>query len=293
MGVVVSSQRLLLWSSLMILTVHAGSCAVFPDEAVLPASNGGDPSGGGGSDAQAGATGDAGGPGGGATDSGGVGGAAGAGVGGGGSGSVVGPSAGAAGEGGAGVANCDDPQQTVVTVTEDTWIGAAKASVNHGLDKQLFVDGGADERRTLLRVEVPEAAAGAWLTKATLVLNLESNEDAMLVERQLGLHRLTKEFVGSKATWINFTNGQNEWTAPGGDYGAILAEATLRAGMSSGSLSFDVTKALRSVYSAQAVPLGLIIRESGAPPVAAAALAFTSAEGDASDPSLVIDFCLP
>ncbi len=294
-AVTVSRQRLALFP--LLAAVYAASCAVFPDEAVLPAASDND-LGGGGNGAVAGSSSEAGSPiatsgvGGGLVDYGGGSGLAGAAdAGNGGAGGVIEPSEG--GAGGTGIVPCADPQQTVVIVSEDTWIGSAKDVVTHGDDVQLFVDTGADERRMLLWVNLPAVPDGAWLLKATLILNLESNADVAQAERRLGLHLLSKSFVEGKATWVNFSNGNNRWAMPGGDYGAILARATLPAGSSSGPLSFDVTTPVAMAYAAAVVPLPLIIREVGLLPAAPAALAFTSAEGDASQPSLLVEYCLP
>ena len=205
-----------------------------------------------------------------------------------------GGSAGEAGAGGSGIATCDEPQQLVALVGEDAWIDAADEDANHGGDAQLLVNGGAAERRMLFKVLVPAAPAGAWLVKARLDFNLESNQQSTAAQRALGLYRLTRDYVVSKVTWTNFTNGaKNTWDAPGGDFGGILARATLPAETTAGTLSFDVTKPLSSVYSAQAVPLALIVREVGATPAGPAALAFTSSEGNAFAPALTIEYCEP
>jgi hypothetical protein len=290
----VSRQRLALYP--LFATAYAVSCAVFPDQAVLPTA--GEPGEAAGANAQAGSPAVSGGAGSGAT-----GGAGNTGLGGapdagnGGVGGLIEPSGGGAGEagaGGTGIASCDEPQQLVVVVREDTWIDATDEDANHGDDQQLFVCGGAAERRMLLKVDLPAAPPGAWLVKARLDLYLEANEDETGAARRLGLHRLTKDFVERKATWVNFASGgNNEWDARGGDFEGILARATLQADSSVGPLSFDVTKSLSSVYSAQAVPLGLIVREVTEPPPAPAALAFTSSGVNASVPTLVIEYCEP
>lgn len=274
---------------------------MFPDEAVLPATSNTDLGGGGGNETVAGSSADAGSPpasggaGTGSIDSGGGAGLAGAAdAGNGGVGGVIEPSGGQGGAGGTGVATCDDPLQTVVVPTEDTWIGSAKPGTGHANDTQLFVDTGADERRMLLWIDLPAAPDGASLVRATLTFHLEANADVTLAQRRLGLHLLSESFVESRTTWTNFSNGaNNKWATPGGDYGALLARATLPAGTSTGPLSFDVTEPLAMAYAATLVPLPLIIREIGVLPPAPAVLAFTSAEGDASQPSLVIEYCLP
>jgi hypothetical protein len=290
----VSRQRLALYP--LLATAYAVSCAVFPDRAVLPTVS--DPGEAAGASAQAGSPAASGGAGSGATGGAGNAGLAGGGdPGNGGAGGRIEPSGGGAGEagaGGTGIASCDEPQQLVVAVSEDTWIDAADETANYGDDQQLFVCGGAAERRLLLKVDLPPAPAGAWLVKARLDLNLEANEDETGAPRSLGLYRLTKDFVERKATWVNFASGGiNEWEVRGGDFDGIVARATLQADSSAGPLSFDVTKSLSSVYSNQAVPLGLIVREVGEPPPAPAALAFTSSEVNASVPTLVIEYCEP
>lgn len=264
---------------------------MFPDEAVLPA--GGSLGGGGGGVAPlaAGEAGQA------PVTSGGAGAGGEAASRNGGAAGTLEPSAGAAGETGAGgapVTTCEAPQQRVIPMTADTWIDAAKPSTTHANDGQLFVVGGAGERRVLLQLTLPQAAPGAWLINASLILTLESNADGSSAERRLGLHRLAHSFVENRATWLNFTNGlDGEWDTPGGDFGLLeLASAVLPANTAQGLLTFDVTEPLRKVLTDQAVPLSLIVLEVGSVPPASAELAFTSRDGDAG-PSLVIDLCPP
>lgn len=261
---------------------------MFPDEAVLPA---GSPSGGDGAGPSS--AGQAGEPplmNGGAAGAGESGGAAGD------SPTASGGAGGTAtgGEGGAGEPSCDQPERRVVGAASDTWIEAKKEAATHGPDKQLFVAGGADERRALLQVNLPAASDGAWLIKATLTLNLEANEDAMRAARRLSVHRVTQPFVENRTTWLNFNTADQTWDAPGGDFELQpLGSALLPEETAEGPVSFDVTEALASLVSSQSVPLSLIILETGTLPDPPSALAFTSTEGDASDPSLVIEFCAP
>jgi hypothetical protein len=190
----------------------------------------------------------------------------------------------------------DAPQKRTVAITADTWIDAAKQSTTHGNDQDLYVvGGGTDERRVLLQLTLPGVPPGAWLLEARLILSVQSNADATLAERGLALHRLTQPFVENRATWLSFTNGVgNTWDTPGGDFGLVpLSSAVLPANAAQGSLTFDATDSLRQLFSDQAVPLSLIILEVGSVPAAPAELAFAATEGDASDPSLVIDFCQP
>jgi hypothetical protein len=211
----------------------------------------------------------------------------------GGVGGATNPGGGGVGAGGTPV-TCDAPEQRVLPIATDTWIDAAKPSTTHGTDKQLSVVGGAGERRALLQVGLPAAPDGAWLIEATLTLSVESNADVTLAPRRFALHRLSQAFVENRTTWLNFDNAGKAWAAPGGDFELQqLAGADFSEAGAPGVLSFDVTEALGLLFSSQAVPLSLIILETGTVPAAPSELAFTSTEGDASDPSLVIDFCTP
>jgi hypothetical protein len=285
--------RFALCSSLTL--IWAASCAVFPDEAVLPATGSSGLGGGGGGDGAVAAAGQAGGVAlGGAAGAGELGGAAGEPVApNGGVGGATNPGGGEAGAGGA-PPTCVAPEQRVLNIAADTWIDAAKPSTTHGADKQLWVVGGSGERRILLQVGLPAAPEGSWLIKATVNLNVESNADVTLAARRFALHRLTQPFVENRTTWLNFDNAGKTWAAPGGDFELQqLARADFSEAGTPALLSFDVTEALGSLFSDQAVPLSLIILETGTVPPAPSELAFTSTEGDASDPTLVIDFCAP
>lgn len=196
------------------------------------------------------------------------------------------------GAGGAFEPICDAPEQIVVTISGDAWIDAAKPKIGHGNDRTLSVGGGAAERRALIAFTLPALADGAALIKGTLTLHLESNEDAMLAPRRLGLHLLEQQFVEDQVSWTNWAK-MSEWSNMGGDFGPILSRARLPAGTSEGSAVFDVTEPFRLLISSQAAPLSLIIVEVGTAPDAPAALTFTSSEGATSLPTVVLDYCPP
>ena len=281
------------WLSILTLA-GSYSCSIFPDQAHLPSASssagiaGEAPTaqaglGGAGIDNQVSA---------GASE----GGAPGAGVAG--APSVVGeagaPSVDAPGGAGGAAPGCLDAQQQVVAVTIDTWIESAKPNAGHGNDKLLSVVGGGQERRALLQLLLPAVVPGAVLLKATLALHLQANADVGLAKRQLRVHRLEHEIIEARTTWNDWGQGSRSWTLPGGDFGPVLAQAALPTGTSDGALTFNVTAAVRAAFSADAVPLALIVLESSAPPAAPADLAFTSHEGDASSiPALIIEYCPP
>jgi hypothetical protein len=291
----VSLRRSTVNWSWCVAAATAFSCSVFPDEATLPNAAAGAPVGGG----SVIPVGGAGGEGADSTALGGVG-ATGAGTtsvaGGGaeGGGSPLG--VGGAADGGAGGAvACVAPLQHVITVTADSWIEFAKPATTHGNDAMLSVVGGGQERRALLEVTLPAATAGAVLLKASFVLHLQANADVGLARRQLRLHRLAQQVVEGRASWNKFDNGsKGTWITPGGDFGPAIAQGPVPAGTADGTLTFNVTAAVRNAFAATPVPLSLILLETSAPPPAPAELAFTSSEGDASGiPALILEYCEP
>lgn len=269
----------------------AASCAVFPDEAVLPASGqagaAGDPAiaqagagdvSGGGVDGEAGASG-ASGASGGASGSGGS-----------------APLAGAPATGGAD--GCASPEQAEGDIVADSWIEQAKPATSHGNDVLLSVVAalaGENERRALLSFALPGLPAGAVVVSATLTLHLESNADVTLAERHLEMSLLGQGVDEPRASWTNWGNGVNrKWLRPGGDYGTTRATAAIPASLASGPVTFDVTDMLGDLISTELVPLPVIVVEVGPPPTPPAELAFTSREGDALgalSPQLLIDYC--
>jgi hypothetical protein len=288
----VSLRRKTVSWSWCLAAAGAFSCSVFPDEATLPSASAGAgggsvlPTGGaaGGDDVGPAPLGGAGAADGGSLSAGGAGAGA--------------PPLGMAGSdagGGGGAPPCTAPQPTVIAVTADTWIEAAKPTIAHGNDDVLSVVGGGQERRALLEVTLPAAMADALLVKATLALHLQANADVGLAARQLSLHQLEHAVIEARATWNKWDNGaKGNWRALGGDFGAAVAQAQVPAGTTNSTLTFDVTEVVGSTLAPTAIPLSLILLETGAPPAAAAELAFTSREGDASGaPTLILEYCEP
>jgi len=276
----------------------AFSCSVFPDEATLPGGAAGKPGSAGASVGGSsvlpavGGTATTGGvatlPEGGANESGPPGGEGGMpplGEG----GAMIAPG------GAAGMPTCADPQESVLLVSADTWIEAAKPSAGHGSDKELSIVGGGQERRALLEVALPAAPTGAVLLKATLALHLQGNADVGLAERRLQVRVLEQPVSEARSTWNNWGNGASrKWLTPGGDFGSVVAATRVPAGTAEGSLTFNVTGAVRQAFAPAAGVLSFIVLENGAPPAAPAELAFTSSEGDASGaPALILEYCEP
>lgn len=285
-----SRARVLILPSLAV--GWAVSCAVFPDEAVLP------PRG------DAGAAGDAGdasvaqagvGTSGGAPSVAGSGALAGEpGLGGAGAGAGGGPDSFGGAAAGGGPNECPAPGEVSREATADTWIEKATPGAGHGDDAALRVVGDPEPQRALMQFLLPIKAAGANLIRATVRVHLQSNADATLSERHLEMSQLEQLVDPERATWDNWGSGSNrEWQMPGGDFGLAVASATIPAELTEGWVSFDVTAAVDAALSTTAaVPFPLIVLEVGAAPTPLAALAFTSTEGDdLEDPELLIEYC--
>jgi hypothetical protein len=194
---------------------------------------------------------------------------------------------GAAGE----PAVCTGPVQRIVPIDLDTWISSRRQTTGYSGDATLSVVGAPDERRAMLQFTVPVPNDGNLLTHAELTLRLQANADATSVSRLLGLHRLSHE-IDSKTTWKKFSNGSQNWDTSGGDFGVELARASVPAGTSEATLTFDVSEEIRG--SSAPVTVSVVILEIGAAPAAPAELAFGALEGDASKaPQLILTYCEP
>ena len=259
--------------------VVAFSCSVFPDQAELPLSEnagaGGEPSEGGMSFGAAGQTG---------PNEAGQGGVQPAGL--------AGAGAEAANAGAGGATDCATMQESLLMI-QDTWIESVKPSTGHGNEPILSVVKGEEERRAVLGFNLPGLPASTLLVRAELRLNLESNADVALAERQLEVRLLEHVFDEARATWNNFDNGvSGQWAMPGGDFGPALAAANVPEMIHDGPVTFDLTSAVSEMLSTVSVPLPLIVLEVGLAPTPPAELALTSSEGDALvAPQLFLEYC--
>lgn len=296
--VVLANCARLLGSSCVGL-VLAAACSVFPDQALLPramavAGAAGELSPP--SDGEAGAAGTAG-----ATPNGGMpaGGAPVVGVGEGGFGGAVEVSSSDAGAGGVGGAGGEAPDclqsgQDSIDVAVDLWVDSADKKANHGKDALLYVVRGAEERRAMFQLGLPQLQAGTRLLRATFSVSLASNADVDKAERRLGLHRLSQNLAEDKTTWSNYAQGNKAWNAGGGDFGARWATLTLPAGTERATLTFDVTSNIQNLLSTAPLQLAMVILEIDAAPSATAQLAITSMEGNASQKAtLTLTYCEP
>jgi hypothetical protein len=178
----------------------------------------------------------------------------------------------------------------LVSASGDTWIDAAQPRTTHGSDTQLFVLGGASERRALLAFNLPAAKAGTVFVNAALVLTLDQAPDLGTSSRTLNVYPLEVAFNEARATWLNYANGASKtWTTPGGDFIATFGTGVLHAGDT--VLRLDASALVAAAYSSKQNALGLLVRD---PEIAAVPVdfAFVSQEGLAlARPVLDIERC--
>lgn len=269
-----------LFASLLVTGTVGSSCAVFPDEAVLPTHQGdeiglggGDPghAGAPGSDSRAGASDD------GATTTGGA--------------PFHSPVLDAGSSSGAGGEQaCRSSRTLRIPVESDAWIDAAEPNARHGADATLSVMAGAAERRALFAATVP-GSQQARLVRATFALRLQSNADPSLAMRELELHRLETAFSEARTSWLRYESG-GKWQQPGGDFApAAWSALLLPAGSDSGIVSFELTDALGESTSSSAVTLAWLVLETKRD-ASPGELSFASADQDVHErPTLLLEYC--
>lgn len=267
--------------SLLAAATVGSSCAVFPDEAVLPTHQGDEIGVGGDDPGHAGAPGlDAGAGAGGddATTTG--------------SAPFHAPSGGAGSSSGAGGEQACRSSRTVPVIVEsDAWIDAAEPNARHGDDATLFVMAGAAERRALFAATLPDSARPARLVRATFVLHLQSNADPNLAMRELELHRLDTAFSEARTSWLRYDNG-DKWQQAGGDFEPTAWSAVLLpAGTERGVVSFELTDALGESTPSSPVTLAWLVLETPRD-ASRGELSFASADQDIDErPMLLLEYC--
>ena len=194
------------------------------------------------------------------------------------------------GGGGEPAGGCVNRQVLNLAAEADTWIDADKPNGRHGGDEQLLVVSGAMERRALLALPLPAAPPATRLQRADFIVRLEANGASS--ERVLAVHRLTRAFNETRASWRFYDNG-SQWDASGGDFGPELASAHIPGGTNTGAVMFDVTAAIGSAVESGSSSFWLIVREASTATAETPALAFTARDDVAGAPLLRLVYCDP
>jgi endonuclease/exonuclease/phosphatase family metal-dependent hydrolase len=147
------------------------------------------------------------------------------------------------------IATAPATAQTTVTLaapgselTDDVTIrDGVYAGVNHSSDDSLVTKTSSDinnVRRVLMKFDTASTIpAGAAVSRATLILTLKSAGTSS--SRPLAVYRVTKSFLKSSATWMDYRSG-NLWSSAGGDLAE--QEAIVNVGRTAGStVTFDLT----------------------------------------------------
>jgi endonuclease/exonuclease/phosphatase family metal-dependent hydrolase len=135
-------------------------------------------------------------------------------------------------------------------LTDDVTIrGGGYAGVNYSTDDSLVTKTSSDTsnvRRVLLKFDTAHTIpAGATIVSATLTLTLKSAGAAL--SRPIAAYRVTKSFLKSNATWLQYRSDAN-WASVGGD----VAErwATIDVGRGAGAtVTFDLTRLVQQTVA--------------------------------------------
>lgn len=140
---------------------------------------------------------------------------------------------------------------------DDTFI---TSGVNTGQDALNYLELNQGRSHILMQFTPPSGWDQAIIVKAELTLNLYSTGSA-LPGQSVSVHRVTRAWTGTGATWLSATSPQAPWNSAGGDYTPGSATATTIGG--AGAYVFDIT-ALVDGWVNQGYPNnGLLLRADG------------------------------
>ena len=174
----------------------------------------------------------------------------------------------------------------------DTYITAQDPSANLATQASLIVRNDSSYEG-LLRFSVLSLPPGTIINQATLKLYAYTRDNAVPMDVQV--HALLRDWVDAQANWTQAQAG-NPWALPGANDpladrnpSPVAAQTLLAAG---GWSTFDVTPLVRDWVANPQNNRGLILRGSGADPVA---YSFASANYPMTSvrPQLVIDHTIP
>lgn len=144
----------------------------------------------------------------------------------------------------------------------DTFIEGDPGHHDHNkeTDKDLKVDPeSGKEYFTLFQFDLSALPMGSTVYSAELELYMNSGVGAAI---DINVHRLTRDWTESGATWLSY-DGSNNWTTPGGDYDAAVAASLNVAG--TGWYSVDIGGLVDGWLNGQFANQGLILVPPSAP----------------------------
>jgi endonuclease/exonuclease/phosphatase family metal-dependent hydrolase len=148
--------------------------------------------------------------------------------------------------------------QTTVTlnqpgpVTDTTIRNGSYANTN--FDGQVLITRAANDpewqRRTLVKFDTANTIpAGSNIVSAYLTMTVKSGLGAAGHTRSVSAYRVTTGFLEAEATWYR-RMGSSNWSAPGGDLGALYAQAPA-SNVPGYKVTFNVTNLVRQAVAGQ------------------------------------------
>ncbi len=168
-------------------------------------------------------------------------------------------------------------QTTTVQASNDAIIASdetyADVNLGGGENLEVFFYDGNENRRSLIRVDMPDIPSNATIDSATLEL-YEYNEDPNEADMTIALYRVTRAwtegtgydfnpgdgYTPDGVTW-NQASAGDPWQTPGGDYDTTaLDETTLATTLSNEWVQLDATEAVRYWLANPNQNYGLLLR---------------------------------
>ena len=142
-----------------------------------------------------------------------------------------------------------------LTADRDTWISASAPDTNYGTQTTMRCFDYTNPNRCLVGFTLPELPEGAVVTSATLALTSAVFAYEIPWGKSLLIHRTTKPWLESQATWSSWATGQ-AWDSAGGDYGA----GSVAKEWEWANYNWDIAAFVAAAYDEEDLSLGLIAK---------------------------------
>ena len=142
-----------------------------------------------------------------------------------------------------------------LTADRDTWISASAVNTNYGTQTTMRCFDYTNPNRCLVGFTLPELPEGAVVTSAILALTSAVVAYEIPWGKSLLIHRTTKPWLESQATWSSWATGQ-AWDSAGGDYGA----GSVAKEWEWANYNWDIAAFVAAAYDEEDLSLGLIAK---------------------------------
>jgi hypothetical protein len=138
-----------------------------------------------------------------------------------------------------------------LTASGDSYIAAGFPTTNYGSQPFMFI-GGNDALRDVVKFDASSISPIYPVQSAKLRLYMDAYGST-------GQPHTLQVFGAAKSWAENTVTWTAPWTAPGGDYGALIADTTLSAANVGGWVELDVTPLARSWVQTPSTNMGVLL----------------------------------